>query len=125
MVTWRKKEIFNRKTGTITLNDEALQKMAQREPMLRPLVRRITEHRSLGVFLSTFVGARLDKDQRLRCSYNIAGTETFRLSSSANAFDSGLNLQNIPKGGGAEEELQLPNVQEAVRSGQRVLLFRL
>jgi DNA polymerase I-like protein with 3'-5' exonuclease and polymerase domains/uracil-DNA glycosylase len=106
------KEIFNRKTGTITLNDEALQKMAQREPMLRPLVRRITEHRSLGVFLSTFVGARLDKDQRLRCSYNIAGTETFRLSSSANAFDSGLNLQNIPKGGGAEEELQLPNVRK-------------
>ncbi len=106
------KEIFNRKTGTITLNDEALQKIALREPLLRPLVRRISEHRSLGVFLSTFVGARLDSDSRLRCSYNIAGTETLRLSSSQNAFGSGLNLQNIPKGGGEEGELVLPNVRK-------------
>lgn len=107
----KQKEVFNRKTGTVTLNDEALQKMALREPLLRPLVQRISEHRTLGVFNSTFVGARLDSDQRLRCSYNIAGTETFRLSSSTNAFDSGLNLQNIPKGGG-EDELQLPNVRK-------------
>jgi len=109
----QQKEVFNRKTGTVTLNDEALQKMALREPMLRPLVRRISEHRSLGVFLSTFVGARLDADKRLRCSYNIAGTETFRLSSSTNAFDSGLNLQNIPKGSSGEQsDLELPNVRK-------------
>lgn len=109
------KAIFNRKTGQVTLDDEALQKIASREPLLRPLVRRISEYRSLGVFLSTFVGAKLDNDQRLRCSYNIAGTETYRLSSSKNAFDSGLNLQNIPKGGSTEEKdphaLQLPNVR--------------
>lgn len=112
----KQKEIFNRKTGTITLNDEALQKIAIREPILRPLVRNISEYRSLGVFLSTFVNAQLDSDQRLRCSYNIAGTETFRLSSSQNAFDSGLNLQNIPKGGSVEKDdptaLQLPNVRK-------------
>lgn len=112
----KQKEIFNRKTGTITLNDEALQKIGAREPLLRPLVRRIAEFRSLGVFLSTFVGARLDQDSRLRCSYNIAGTETFRFSSSQNAFDSGLNLQNIPKGGSVQESdpdaLQLPNVRK-------------
>lgn len=110
------KAIFNRKSGTITLDDEALQKISTREPLLRPLVRRISEHRSLGVFLSTFVNARLDSDQRLRCSYNIAGTETLRLSSSENAFDSGLNLQNIPKGGSLEKNdptaLQLPNVRK-------------
>ena len=112
----KQKEIFNRKTGTITLNDEALQKIAAREPLLRPLVKAISEFRSLGVFLSTFVNARLDLDSRLRCSYNIAGTETFRLSSSQNAFDSGLNLQNIPKGGSVEEgdpkALELPNVRK-------------
>jgi DNA polymerase I-like protein with 3'-5' exonuclease and polymerase domains/uracil-DNA glycosylase len=111
----KQKEIFNRKTGTITLNDEALQKIGSREPLLRPLVRAISEFRSLGVFLSTFVNAKLDNDQRLRCSYNIAGTETFRLSSSQNAFDSGLNLQNIPKGGSTEKDnpdaLRLPNVR--------------
>jgi DNA polymerase-1 len=112
----KQKEVFNRKTGTVTLNDEALQKIALREPLLRPLVRAISEHRSLGVFLATCVEARLDSDSRLRCSYNIAGTETFRLSSSQNAFDSGLNLQNVPKGGTVDKDdpnaLRLPNVRK-------------
>lgn len=38
----------------------------------------------------------IDPDGRMRTSYNIAGTETGRLSSSANAFGTGGNLQNIP-----------------------------
>lgn len=105
------KPVINRKTSEITCNEEALDKIAAREPILRPLVRRITEHRSLGVFSSTFVGARLGRDGRLRCSYNIAGTSTYRLSSSTDAFDSGLNLQNIPKGGEEDEGLELPNVR--------------
>jgi DNA polymerase-1 len=46
----------------------------------------------------------------MRCSFNIAGTETYRFSSSTNAFGSGLNLQNIPKGGG-NDDLELPNVR--------------
>lgn len=101
-----------KRAATITLDDEALTKIGRREPMLLPLCRRIAEHRTLGVFRSTFVNARLDTDSRLRCSYNISGAETFRFSSSTNAFDSGLNLQNIPKGGGDEGELQLPNVRK-------------
>lgn len=107
----RQKPQFNRKTKQVTLNDEALKKIGAREPLLRPLVTKISEFRSLGVFLSTFVGASLDKDERIRCSFNVAGTETYRLSSSENAFGSGLNLQNIPKGG-EEEALTLPNVRE-------------
>lgn len=105
------KPIFNRKSGTVTCDDEALGKIATREPLLRPLVKKIQELRSLGVFLSTFVNAPLDVDGRLRCSFNIAGTETYRFSSSTNAFGSGLNLQNIPKGGG-DDELELPNVRD-------------
>lgn len=104
------KPILNRKTGTITCDDEALGKLAAREPLLRPLVKKIQELRSLGVFLSTFINAPLDTDGRMRCSFNIAGTETYRFSSSTNAFGSGLNLQNIPKGGG-NDELELPNVR--------------
>jgi DNA polymerase-1 len=107
----RQKPIFNRKSGTITCDDEALNKIAEREPILRPLVRRILEHRSLGVFLSTFVNAPLDSDGRIRCSFNIAGTETYRFSSSQNAFGSGLNLQNIPAGGEAGDDLELPNIR--------------
>lgn len=105
------KPIFDRKTGSITTNDEALGRIADREPILRPLVKKIQELRSLGVFLSTFVNAPLDIDGRMRCSFNIAGTETYRFSSSTNAFNSGLNLQNIPKGGGGPDQLQLPNVR--------------
>jgi uracil-DNA glycosylase len=96
-----------------TLDAEALVKLGQREPLLRPLIRRISEYRSLGVFKSTFVDATLDSDQRMRCSFNIAGTETFRFSSSENAFGSGTNLQNIPKGSEDEDsDLVLPNVRK-------------
>lgn len=109
--TLGQKPIFNRKTGGITTDDEALGRIADREPLLRPLIKRIQELRSLGVFLSTFVNAPLDIDGRMRCSFNIAGTETYRFSSSSNAFGSGLNLQNIPKGGGGVDQLQLPNIR--------------
>lgn len=108
---FQQKPIFNRKTGGITTDDEAISRIADREPLLRPLVTKIRELRSLGVFLSTFVNAPLDIDGRLRCSFNIAGTETFRFSSSSNAFGSGLNLQNIPSGGGGPNTLQLPNIR--------------
>lgn len=109
--------VIKRGTGAPTLDDEALDKLCIKEPLIRPLVRRIREMRSLGVFRSTFVEARPDTDGRMRSSYNIAGTETFRLSSSQNPFGSGLNLQNIPKGDDPDarrdpDELVLPNVRQ-------------
>lgn len=105
------KEVFNRKTRSVSCDDEAMRKMAEREPLLLPLVRKIQELRSLGVFLSTFVLAGTDTDGRMRCSYNVGGTETYRFSSSKNAFGTGLNLQNIPKGGEEADGLELPNVR--------------
>ena len=86
-----------------TLNDEALQKLALREPLLKPLINAISDIRTLGIFLSNFLTAPLDSDGRMRCAYNIGGSasgksapKTYRLSSSENAFGSGTNLQNIP-----------------------------
>lgn len=110
----RQKPVINRKTGTYTTNDEALSTIAKREPLLRNVCRVVQELRSIGVFKSTFVEARLDRDQRIRCSFNIGGTITFRLSSSENAFGSGLNLQNIPKGNDDPDpgELELPNIRK-------------
>ncbi len=108
--TLGQKPVLSRKTGGVTCDDEALRKLAEREPLLLPVTKKIAELRSLGVFLSTFINAPLDTDGRMRCSFNIAGTETYRFSSSKNAFGSGLNLQNIPKGGG-DDELELPNVR--------------
>lgn len=102
----------SRQTGEPTLNDEALNRLAEKEPLIKPIVRKILECRSIGVFLGTFVNASLDQDQRMRCSYNIAGTDTYRFASRENAFGSGTNLQNIPKGGDTDGgELELPNVR--------------
>lgn len=86
-----------------TLNDEALGKLARIQPIVRPIVNCIADIRTLKQFLSNFLRKPLDLDGRMRCSYNIGGSEsgksapkTYRLSSSENAFGSGTNLQNIP-----------------------------
>lgn len=97
------KQVRNRKTFRPTTDSSALQLFGQREPILKPLCDLIEETRSIGVFLSTFVMMPLDIDQRMRCNFNVGGTETFRFSSSKNAFGSGGNLQNIPKGSEDEE----------------------
>jgi DNA polymerase-1 len=104
---------IKRGTGRPTLDDDALTKLSAKEPIIRPLLKAIAEYRSLSVFLSTFVRAPLDEDGRMRCSYNLCGAETYRLSSSENAFGSGANLQNIPKGVEAKEpeDLELPNIR--------------
>ena len=88
----------NRKTKRPSLDEEALQAIARREPLLRDFIRRIVEARSLGVFRSTFAEAREDSDGRMRSSFNPAGTETYRFSSSKDAFGSGGNLENLPRG---------------------------
>jgi len=107
------KEIRSRKSGGLTADDSALEKLGQREPLLLPILERIADLRSLGVFRSTFVEAPADTDGRMRCSFNIAGTATYRFSSSQNAFNSGMNLQNLPVG---DEEgshgTAMPNIRK-------------
>ena len=90
--------VRNRKTGNVTADDSALEKLGKREPLLLPLTSAMQRYRSTGVFLSTFIQAPLDRDNRIRSSYNPVGTETMRFSSRADAFGFGTNLQNIPKG---------------------------
>lgn len=108
------KKVYQRKTGGVSCDDESLRKIADREPILLPLVKKIAEYRSLGVFLSTFVRAPLDVDGKMRCTFDVNGTETYRFSSKKNAFKSGMNMQNIPSGGsdGEEDSLELPNIRE-------------
>jgi DNA polymerase I-like protein with 3'-5' exonuclease and polymerase domains/uracil-DNA glycosylase len=86
-----------------TCDDEALQKIAAREPLVRPLTNAIADIRTLNKFLGDFVMMPLDEDGRMRCSFNVAGDAggksapySYRLSSSQNAFGSGGNLQTIP-----------------------------
>jgi DNA polymerase I-like protein with 3'-5' exonuclease and polymerase domains len=89
---------YNRKTRRPSLDEEALQAIARKEPLLRDLIRRIVEVRSIGTIRSTFVEAREDSDGRMRSSFNPAGTESYRFASSTDAFGSGANLENIPRG---------------------------
>lgn len=109
---FKQRKTYKRGTNNVTLDDEALRTIAQREPLLQPLCRKISEYRSLGVFLSTFVNAPLGDDGRIRCSFKTTGTETFRFASSKDAFGSGLNLQNVPKGGDEGDGLELPNIRK-------------
>jgi DNA polymerase I-like protein with 3'-5' exonuclease and polymerase domains len=104
----------NAKTKMPSLDDDALDAIKRRQPLLRPLIRRISEHRSIGVFIGTFINAKLDRDGRFRSSLNICGTGTYRLSSSKNAFGSGGNEQNIPGRAHPEDDsyLELPNIRE-------------
>lgn len=118
------KEVISRKTKSVTCDDEALHKIAGREPILLPVTRKIAELRSLGVFHSTFVMAATDIDGRIRTMFNVCGTETYRFSSTKNAFGSGLNMQNIPKGGETEDEgLDLPNVRELYIPDDNMTMF--
>jgi uracil-DNA glycosylase len=90
---------LHRKTKRETFGKEALSVLQQRHPEYTKLFEQLKSYRSVEVFHNNFVKAPLDPDQRMRCSYGIA--ETFRWTSSENAFGRGTNLQNIPKG---EEE---------------------
>ena len=86
-----------------TVNDEALSTIATREQLLRPVCNAIADIRTLGKLLNDFILMPVDRDKRMRCSFNIAGDAggksapySYRLSSSKNAFGSGGNLQTIP-----------------------------
>jgi DNA polymerase I-like protein with 3'-5' exonuclease and polymerase domains len=60
----------------------------------RPIVTCILEIRDASKMLET-LETQVDADQRLRTSYNISGTETWRWSSSKSSTGSGGNLMNL------------------------------
>lgn len=59
----------------------------------RPVIAAILAYRDVAKQLE-FLRTKIDPDGRIRTSYNVAGTETGRWSSSSNAFGTGGNLQN-------------------------------
>jgi uracil-DNA glycosylase len=83
----------------LTANKEAIDAWCETaDPLYRPLLRAVKDYRSLQVFRSTFALADLDNDGRWRCSISVAGANTFRWTTSEDAFGFGTNMQNIPKG---------------------------
>lgn len=89
--------VIHKKTKRPTLDASSFEIIRKRAPWLAPLIDRLNLQRSISVFNSHFLNVRTLPSGRFGAGYNIAGTETFRWSSSSNAFDEGGNFQNIPK----------------------------
>lgn len=87
------KPYVKRSTGRPTVDETALKRLARKgEPVAKPLL----DIRRLVKLKGTYLDVKLDKDNRLRCSYNPVGATTGRLSSSKTIFGTGTNLQNQP-----------------------------
>lgn len=82
-----------RKKGIITTDRKALEKLRgyfYAECIVNHILAIRDLKKKIGVLKTG-----IDADNRIRTSYNIAGTDTGRLSSYQSAFGSGTNLQNI------------------------------
>jgi len=97
------KEVRHHKTFRPTVDDDALKIIRMREPLLAPITDSLSNYRSLDNVLNNVILKPLDYDGRMRCSYNQL-PNTFRLSSSENAFGRGCNLQAITAGDEEDEE---------------------
>jgi len=85
---------IDRKTGNPSADDDALARIVRRDGNEAAAV--LLEYRRLFTLDSRYLNMGFDHDERLRCSYNIRGTWTGRLSSSQTVFKTGGNQQNLP-----------------------------
>lgn len=82
-----------KRQGRVTVNRDALEKI-EAYAIARPIVAHMKAMRDIGKKISV-LKTEIDKDGRMRTSYNIAGTNTGRFSSSYSEFGTGGNLQNV------------------------------
>lgn len=84
-----------RGSGAETTDAAALTKLAEKHP--HPVLSIILGIRERRDIVERYLSTPLDADGRMRCSFDITGTRTGRLSSRASIFGSGTNLQNQPE----------------------------
>ena len=83
-----------KKDGKVTTEEKAMVRIARKG---YKEARKILEIRRAIKNRSTYLNPeKVDKDGRMRCSYNPVGTRYSRISSSKNIFGTGNNLQNQP-----------------------------
>lgn len=82
-----------KKQGRLTTDRNARERM-NAYTVARPIISHLNAIADLGKKISV-LKTEIDTDGRIRTSYNIAGTNTGRLSSSLSEFGTGGNLQNI------------------------------
>jgi DNA polymerase I-like protein with 3'-5' exonuclease and polymerase domains len=98
------------KTKRPSTGHESLELLGGIEPLCRPIVRRISELSQISKLISTYLEAKPDIDGRMRTGYG--WTDSFRFTSSKDAFHTGMNRQNIPKASKTERGRQLPNLRK-------------
>ena len=84
----------NKKTGRPTTNKDAINELAGKYH--HPLLLTIVKLRQRRKMIETYLDTSIDADERMRCSWDVTGTRSGRLSSRASLSGSGTNLQNIP-----------------------------
>ncbi len=96
---------YHRKTGNVTADAEALERLAMKHD--NEALHLIVDIRSNRTVLETFLRQEFP-DGRAHTAYNIAGTNTGRLSSAQSlVLQTGMDLQNIP------EKLRTPFIADA------------
>lgn len=82
-----------RKTGAVTVDEEALKRIAKKGV---PAADTLLKIRKSSKLQGTYFEMQFDTDDRVRCSMNPVGTAFGRLSSSQTVRDTGGNFQNMP-----------------------------
>jgi DNA polymerase I-like protein with 3'-5' exonuclease and polymerase domains/uracil-DNA glycosylase len=91
-------EIYSRKTGSLTTDKDALNKLLKRYPTptstIHQVLVNLVEYRKFEKLSETYTSLSTDQEGRIHTSYGFVST--LRLSSSESSFGGGGNLQNIP-----------------------------
>lgn len=114
-----------KKGGNETCDASAMLSYIEEYPLYRPFLTLLLEYASLKVFVNTFLGMRLDDDNRARTAYNIAGTATGRLASRKNVWGNGANLMNIPEKGKINLRYAVEVLEEAMEVSEDSLFNEL
>lgn len=80
--------------GAESVDDVALSRIVRRDGLRTAKL--LQDYRRVAKLIGTYLDMQFDADDRMRCSFNVRGTWTGRLSSSQTIHGVGGNLQNIP-----------------------------
>lgn len=86
-----------RAQGKVTTGKTALKLLRDKNPKVRPFVDAVLATRAARDSVSKSLKFKLATDGRTRCQFKTSVTKTGRISSTADTFNCGTNLQNQPK----------------------------
>lgn len=83
------------KRGRVSADRESLLKLNRRKP--HPFISALLRHSKIAKLRSSYTSIVLDQDLRCRFSLNIAGTISGRFSAQKTPWETGLNIQTLPR----------------------------